>query len=67
MYKTVEKAIARIAKDVERQTGANIADYLYDAVINYEYDDDGEKATCEWIINGLEYEAEKFLELKEAE
>lgn len=62
MYKTVEKAIRRIARKVERETGSNILDYLYDAVGVYEYDEDGRKATARWIINGLENEADNFID-----
>ena len=67
MKKTVEKEIKRIAKYVEKETGSDITDYLYDAAENYEYDDDGEKATCQWTINGLWFEADKFIELKKEE
>lgn len=62
MKKTVEKAIHRIARRVEKETGNDILDFLYDAADNYEYDDDGNKATCEWIINGLENEADNYIE-----
>ena len=62
MYKTVEKAIKRIAKETERVTGVNIIDFLYDAAENYEYDFDGNKATCDFIIRGLEHEADNFIE-----
>ena len=67
MYKTVEKAIRRIARSVERETGSDILDFLYDAADNYEYDEDGNKATCDWIIRGLEFEADMFLDLKREE
>lgn len=67
MYKTVEKAIQRIAKRVEKETGGNILDFLYDAAENYEYDHDGNKATCDFIIRGLENEADMFVRLKKEE
>ena len=38
--------------------------FLFDASDNYEYDDDGRKATCQWIINGLENEADNFILMK---
>ena len=47
MYKTVEKAIYRIANKVKKETGSDITDFLFDASDNYEYDDDGRKATCQ--------------------
>ena len=65
MYKAVERAIKRIARRVEKETGSNIEDFLYEASYNYEYDDDGNKATCDWIINGLENEADNFIRFKE--
>lgn len=64
MYKTVEKAIYRIAKEVREETGSDITDFLFDASENYEYNDDGGKATCQWIINGLENEADNFILMK---
>lgn len=64
MYKTVEKAIYRIAKEVKKETGSDITDFLFDASENYEYNDDGRKATCQWIINGLENEADNFILVK---
>ncbi len=67
MYKTVEKAIKRIARYVERETGSDITDFLCDAADNYEYDFDGNKATCDFIIRGLENEADMFIRLKEDE
>ena len=63
MYKTVEKAIKSIAKRIQREYGRDILDYLYDAADAYEYDFDGNKATCDFIINGLENEADKFVDL----
>ncbi len=63
MQKTVERAIKRICREVEEETGCNIIDFLSDAYYNYEYDDEGKKATCDYIIRGLEYEAEKFLDV----
>lgn len=40
-------------------------DFLEDAVKIYEYDEDGNKASDQYIINGLYHEAEKFFELQE--
>ncbi len=62
MQKTVKRAIERIAKRVVRETGVDISDFLNDAYYNYEYNEDGEKATCDYIIRGLENEAENFLD-----
>lgn len=67
MYKTVERAIHRINREVERETGTGILDFLYDAAENYEYDDDGNLATCDYIIRGLENEADMFIRLKHEE
>lgn len=63
MYKTVERAIQRIAKRIKKEYDRDILDYLYDAADAYEYNFDGEKATCDFIINGLETEADKFVDL----
>lgn len=64
MKKTVESAIKRIARRVKRETGVDITEFLYDAAENYEYDEDGNKATCRYIINGLEHEADKYIDFK---
>lgn len=63
MYKTVEKELKRIVKWVEKETGTDISDFLYDAYENYEYNEDGEKATCRYIVNGLWNEADMFVDL----
>lgn len=63
MKKTVEKAILRIARRVKKETGGDITDFLYDAAENYEYNDEGDPATCEWIIRGLENEADMYCDL----
>lgn len=62
MYKTVEKAIYRIAKEVRKETGNDITDFLFNISENYEYNDDGKKATCQQIINSLEYQADCFVQ-----
>ena len=67
MYKTVEREIKKIVKFVEKETDVDISDFLYDAYENYEYNDDGEKATCNWIINGLWNEADNFVEFNKGE
>ena len=67
MKKTVEKSIARIVKRVKKETGSDITAFLYDAVKNYEYDDDGKPATCDWIIRGLENEADNFCDFAKRE
>lgn len=61
MYKTVEKAINRIDNRVIKELGYGIEDFLYDAAENYEYDMDGNKATCDYIIRGLENEADNYI------
>lgn len=38
-------------------------DFLMDAAENYSINDDGEHSTAQYIINGLETEAEKFREI----
>lgn len=63
LYKTVEKAIARINRRVEKETGNSILDFLYDATDNYEFNEDGEKSTCDYIIRGLENEADMYMDL----
>lgn len=62
MKKTVESAIGRIARRVKRETGVDITDFLYDAAENYEYDEDGNKSICRYIINGLENEADNYID-----
>ena len=62
MYKTVKKEIEKIRKYVEKETGIDIIDFLYEAEENYEIDDDGNKATCSWIINGLWNEADNYVD-----
>jgi len=64
MKKTVKSAIERIARRVKRETGVDITDFLHDAAENYEYDEDGNKATCHYIINGLEHEADNYIDFK---
>lgn len=65
MKKTVEKAIVKINNWVEKQTekGVDITDFLYDAEENYEFNEDGEPTTCDWIINGLWNEADMFVDV----
>ena len=63
MKKTVEKAILRIARRVKKETGGDIIDFLYNAAENYEYNDEGKPSTCDWIIRGLENEADKYCDL----
>lgn len=67
MYKGVEKEIKRIARYVEKETGSDITDFLYDAAENYEYNDDGQKSTVDYITRGLWNEADMFIRLKEEE
>jgi len=62
MTKTVEKAIKRIAKRVEKETTVYIDDYLEDCVSIYEVTEDGKKASSEYIIKGLENEANKYID-----
>ena len=63
MYKTVEREIKKIVRYVERETGSDISDFLYDAEKNYEIDEDGNKATCSCIINGLWNEADNYVDM----
>ena len=65
MMKTVELAIRRISRRVDKVTGGHdtILDFLYDAAENYEYTEDGKKATSEYIINGLYTEADNYIDL----
>lgn len=63
MYLTVEYAIKRIAKKVERITGDDITDFLTDSVACYEVDGDGQPALPSYIIQGLETEAAKYIDL----
>ncbi|MBQ6518554.1 MAG: hypothetical protein IJI14_07535 [Anaerolineaceae bacterium] len=63
MKKTVEKAILRIAKRVKKETGGDITDFLYDAAENYTYNDEGKPSSCDWIIRGLENEADMYCDL----
>lgn len=63
MYKTVEREIKKIVRYVERETENDISDFLYDAEKNYEIDEDGNKATCSWIINGLWNEADNYVDM----
>lgn len=63
MKKTVKKEIYKINKWVKKETSdeTDILDFLFDAEENYEYNDDGEKATCDYIIRGLWNEADIFI------
>lgn len=63
--KTVEKAIYKINRWVKKETTENtdITDFLFEAWENYEYDEDGNKATCEHIIRGLWNEADMFIDV----
>lgn len=61
MYETVEKAIDRINNRVIKELGYGIDDFLYGVAENYEYDMNGNKATCDYIIRGLENEADNFI------
>lgn len=63
MKKTVEKAILRIARRVKKETGGDIIDFLYDAAENYAYNDEGKPSSCDWIIRGLENEADMYCDL----
>ena len=54
MYKSVEKKIRQLAKEGIPE------DFLRDAAENYSINEDGEPSTAQYIINGLETEAEKF-------
>lgn len=65
MKKTVEKEIYKINRWVKKETNgdADILDFLFDAEKNYEYNDDGEKATCDYIIRGLWFEADNFIDV----
>lgn len=67
MKKTVEKAILRINNRVIREVGSGILDFLYDAEYNYEYDEDGNPATCDFIIRGLENEADMYIDFLKGE
>ena len=64
MKKTVEEAIYRINRRVKRETAPDVEflDFLFDAHDVYEYDEDGREATCDYIIRGLEHEADIFVE-----
>ena len=66
MKKTVEKEIYKINRWVKKQTHdeiVDITDFLFDAEENYEYNDDGEEATCDYIIRGLWHEADSLVDL----
>lgn len=65
MKKTVEKEIYKINRWVKKETknDVDILDFLFDAEENYEYDDDGKNATCEYIMRGLWSEADSFVDL----
>ena len=62
MKKTVEKEIYKINKWAKKETGVDILDFLFDGEENYEYDDDGNKTTCDYIIRGLWNEADNFVD-----
>ncbi len=57
MYKSVEKKIKQLVKEGIPEN------FLRDAVENYSINDDGQFSTAQYIINGLETEAEKFREI----
>ena len=61
MYRSVEKKIKQLVKENEGLS----EDFLRDAEENYSINEDGEPSTAQYIINGLETEAEKFREIKE--
>lgn len=63
MYKTVEKAIDRINNRVIKELGCGIDDFLYGVAENYEYDMDGNKATCDYIIRRLENRADNYIRI----
>lgn len=57
MYQAVEKKIRQLVKEGMPE------DFLRDATENYSINEDGEISTAQYIINGLETEAEKFREI----
>lgn len=57
MLKSVERKIRQLIKEGVPE------DFLRDAAESYSINDDGEPATAQYIINGLETEAEKFREI----
>lgn len=59
---TVKEAIKRLVKDVKEVTGTDITEYLEDCVELYEINDNVEKSSCEYIIRGLETEADIFID-----
>ena len=62
MYKSVEKKIKQLTKEGISE------DFLRDAAENYSIIEEGETSTAQYIINGLETEAEKFRDImKEAD
>ena len=65
MKKTVEKEIYKINRWVKKETSGDvdILDFLFDAEENYEYNDDGEKETCDYITRGLWFEADNFVDV----
>lgn len=64
LTKTVKTAIQRINRRVMKETGDDISDFLYDAVeTTYEYDDEGKKASSEYIIDMLESEANTYIDV----
>ena len=57
MSKSVENKINQLIKEGIPE------DFLKDASENYSINEDGEPSTAQYIINGLETEAEKFREI----
>ena len=61
MYRSVEKKIKQLVKENEGLS----EDFFFFSAENYSINEDGEPSTAQYIINGLETEAEKFREIKE--
>lgn len=57
MFLSVENKIKQFVKEGIPE------DFLRDAVENYSINEDGQVSTAQYIINGLETEAEKFREI----
>lgn len=57
MFNSVEKKIEELVKEGMPE------DFLRDAAENYSINEDGEHSSVQYIINGLETEAEKFREI----
>ena len=60
--KTVQKALEKINRRVVKETGTDISDFLLDVAENHEINEDGQKASSDYIIRALENEAEFLID-----